>query len=182
MDEQVKCENCNWEGKRNALLKHLRMKPECKSMYDMKKLNADQEELKKARKQCYNATHYAKNKEYIKQNNEANKEEIKKYHAKYYQENSVERKQYQREYDDKHKESKKEYKKLKAHYQKYENSMEKKFQEYDIAHFISHIHGWCHWNKKISSHDYCWKEIGKQCTFCNGTLFQFECMGSGYGP
>ena len=193
MDEQVKCCNCNWEGKRNALLKHLRMKPECKSMYDMNKLNADQEKLKKIRKQCNNATHYAKNKEYIKQNNEANKEErrsykrkydaqnkerIQEYHANYYQENSEERKQYQREYDDQHKESKKEYKKLKAHYRKYENCMEKKFQEYDIAHFKSHIHGWCNWNKKISSHDYRWKEIGKQCTFCNGTLFQFECEGS----
>ena len=33
------CKNCNWTGKRNALMKHLRMKSLYTSKYDMKRLH-----------------------------------------------------------------------------------------------------------------------------------------------
>ena len=52
--ESVKCIHCGWIGKRNALLKHLRMKPICKSMNDMQSVYDEQNEWKKIKKQNYN--------------------------------------------------------------------------------------------------------------------------------
>ena len=43
------CKNCNWTGKRNALMKHLRMKSLCTSKYDMKRLSDEQAMHKKLR-------------------------------------------------------------------------------------------------------------------------------------
>ena len=47
------CKNCNWTGKRNALLKHLRMKPSCTSKYNMERVYDEQAMHKKLRKQHY---------------------------------------------------------------------------------------------------------------------------------
>ena len=40
--DHISCKTCNWIGKKNALLKHLWMKPGCKSLYDLKKINIEQ--------------------------------------------------------------------------------------------------------------------------------------------
>ena len=43
---QIKCDNCEWNGKANALLQHLRVKHECKSKYDMESFYNQQAQLK----------------------------------------------------------------------------------------------------------------------------------------
>ena len=193
-DNYVNCKNCKWNGKKTALLKHLRMKSECKSIYNMKELNAEHDEIRKRKKKHYNASHYAKNRVNIKRYNQANKVERKAYKQNYdakhkteiqdymkncYHANREERIQYQRQYDELHKDRKKRYKKLKAHYRKYDNGrMEHIFQKYNISHFKSHIEGWCDWTSHQSSHDYCWEKVQKLCAFCQENLFMFKSIGS----
>ena len=142
---QIKCDNCEWNGKANALLKHLRVKHECKSKYDMESFYNQQAQLKKVKKHEYDKINYAKNVEKKKTYYQEKKEERKDYQSKYdkhnkeqkrkykkehykknkegkriyYEENKEDRKNYQKKYDESHKERKKEYNKLKAHYKKY---------------------------------------------------------------
>ena len=184
--DHVTCKNSKWSGKKSALLQHLRMKSDCKSTYNLKRIKAEHTELKKRKKRAYDALHYAHNKDKKKQYYQERREERTSYQRNYdeknkeekqlyYQENREERLQYQRKYDEAHKERKKEYRRLKAHYQKY--NMERTFQECDIAHFKSHIEGRCGWDHYYSSHEYCWEEIEKQCTTCHENLFKIKCQG-----
>ena len=147
-ENDVQCKACDWIGKRNVLMTHLRTKPDCKSKYDLKSLDAENEQLKKLKKQEYNKSQYKKKSEEIKAKSkqyyemhkdkeqaqkrkhyEINKEEKKEYYEEnrkerieyqkqYYQDNKEERKEYQRKYDEDHKNKKKEYKQLLAHYKK----------------------------------------------------------------
>ena len=129
LEKNVNCQNCNWVGKKNALLKHLMMKAGCTSMYDMRSLYAEHDHLKKIRKQAYDKMQYASNKDkkqqyyqekkeerkaYQSKYDEKNREERQDYKKKYYEENKEEKKRYQRKYDEAHKQRKKEYNKLKA--------------------------------------------------------------------
>ena len=69
IEENRKCSNFGWIGKRNALLKHLRMKSKCKSKYDMKSVYDRQKihKIMKKKKQHYNSMHFAKRQEKKKQ-------------------------------------------------------------------------------------------------------------------
>ena len=87
MDENVKCENCEWNGKRNALLKHLKMKSQCRSLYDMERLQLEHKELRKLKRQMYDKNHYSNNKEEKKQYYQENRKKRKKYQKQYYKEN-----------------------------------------------------------------------------------------------
>ena len=79
-EEIINCKNCDWVGKRNALLKHLRMKSICTSMYDMQSVYAEQDQLKKIRKQHYDKMQYAKTLEKKRQYYQEKKEERKAYY------------------------------------------------------------------------------------------------------
>lgn len=184
MDENVKCENCEWNGKRNALLKHLKMKSQCRSLYDMERLQLEHKELRKLKRQMYDKNHYSNNKEEKKQYYQENRKKRKKYQKQYYKENLDQRqyyqenkeklKQYQRQYDEIHKEKKKEYYKLKAHYKKYDGRIDGLFQNNNIGHFVSHIEGWCtnvHW-KDDFFHKHCWEEVQKECEQCQIKLYK----------
>ena len=92
--ESVKCIHCGWIGKRNAWLKHLRMKPICKSMYDMQSVYDEQNEWKKIKQQNYNKMHYAENKEDYQIQHRAEKQE---YDRNYYEENKEDKKKYYKE-------------------------------------------------------------------------------------
>ena len=204
-NEYIYCKNCNWTGKINALLKHLRMKPSCTSKYNMESVYDEQATHKKLRKQHYDKMQYAKmaekKRQYYQENKAKrkayqtdyddkhrnkkqkyyadNKEERKDYQNMYYEENKDQRLEYQRHYDREHKQKKKEYKKLMAHYRKYANRMLQIFQTDDMRHFKSHVTGWCNWTKRSSSHDHCWEEVLAQCNWCNIGLFKLKSNGKG---
>ena len=192
LKECVNCKNCNWTGGRNALLKHLRMKSICKLQYNMDSLYAEQANNKKQKKKDYNKMHYRNNKERKKQHYlerkeekkqnyqekkvemkkqyQENKEERKNYQRCYYQKNKEDRKQYQRSYDETHKERKKKYRKLKAHYKR-----QNYFWEVGrMDHFQEHSEGWCNdWTVGFD-HDCGWVRANKECTTCNGPMFQLK--------
>ena len=67
-EDKEKCRNCKWIGKKNALLKHLRMKSLCKSKYNMNSLYIEHLGMKKVRKSQYDQVHYDQNKEKKKEN------------------------------------------------------------------------------------------------------------------
>lgn len=169
--QYTKCMECNWRGK--ALLKHLRMKPSCKSKYDMPSLYAERLKLKKIKKQNYAKTQYAKKTDQKRQYYQENKEK----RNKYYEENKELRLKYQRKYDREHKQQKKEYKKLKSHYRKHAGHMGNAFQLSDLKHFKSHVNGWCDWSKTDNSHDLRWENVNKQCRNCLLEMFQLKCRG-----
>ena len=109
--QDIECRNCHWKGKRNALLKHLRMKLICATFYDIDVLKAEQEEDKKAKKRIADKNRYNKIKQEKRHYYEDNKEERLKYQReyddrsreqkqKYYEANIEERQEYQREYDE----------------------------------------------------------------------------------
>ena len=168
MQKYVNCKNCNWTAGRNALLKHLRMKPICKLHYNMESLHAEQVENAKLKKQEYNKRQYGKNKEEMQKQYQENKEEKKYYQRCYYEKNKEERKQYQRSYDETHKQRKKEYRKLKTHYKRHNY-----FWEVDkMGHFQDHLEGWC--DEDGFNHDCCWVKTSKECTACNESMFKLK--------
>ena len=118
--DQVTCKHCKWSGKKSALFQHLSKKSDCKSTHNWKRLKAEHNELKKIKKQAYNARHYANNKDtkrryyqerreerisYQRNYDENNKEEK----GTYYQENREERLHYQSNLDENNKEDKRNY-------------------------------------------------------------------------
>ena len=96
--DHISCKTCNWIGKKNALLKHLRMKPGCKSLYDLKKINIEQAKLKKMIKQQDNALNYARKKEFNKQDYQKRKEEGLAYQRNYDEKNREAKRKYDQEY------------------------------------------------------------------------------------
>ena len=145
----------------------------------MESLHAEQVENAKLKKQEYNKRQYGRNKDrkrqyYQKKKEEMqkqyqeNKEEKKYYQRCYYEKNKEERKQYQRSYDETHKQRKKEYRKLKTHYKRHNY-----FWEVDkMGHFQDHLEGWC--DEDGFNHDCCWVKTSKECTACNGSMFQLK--------
>ena len=108
-EEIVNCNNCNWMGKMNAFIKHLREKLICGSKYDMQIVLAEQDQPKKNRKQHYNKMQYAKKVQQKKTYYQDKKEERLAYQSRYYKDNKDTKLDHQKKYYVDNKEQRLEY-------------------------------------------------------------------------
>ena len=131
---------------------------------------------------------YQEHKEEIRSNYQEHREEKLAYQSNYYQEhkenkclyqnqyyieNKEQRLDYQRKYDKNHKQLKKEYRKLKAHYKKFADDIYGFFEKHTIGHFLSHINGWCGWER--NPHEHRWENVPELCSRCHIALFKLIC-------